>query len=268
MTSSTDTFRPSVSMLGWGLDERENLPSYLDRAETFLRSVTDDFEVIIVDDGSRDGMWEAATEAQRSRPWLKLLRNDRNRGAAYSAKRAIRAAGKDYVFWQTVDWAYDISELVGTFHLLREFDILQGVRVNALTATAFSLRSDTSWKGFVSHTNYRLIRLLFGLPLNDYQNVTVYPRQLLQSFEFEADSSFMNPELLLKAWWRGMSFREVPVPFVKRERGVAKGTRWRSIVKSITDIFGWWWRWIVLGRRPAKGRGRVTPITVPFDGES
>lgn len=258
-------FRPSVSMLGWGLDEQENLPSYLDRAEQFLSSISDDFEVIVVDDGSTDRMWALALEAQATRPWLKLLQNDRNRGAAYSAKRAIRAAAKDYVFWQTVDWAYDLTAIGTGFSQLRHHDILQGVRVNALTATAFSVRSDTTWKGIVSHINYRLVRCLFRLPLNDYQNVTVYPRQLLQSFEFETDSSFMNPELLLKAWWSGASFRELPVPFVKRERGVAKGTRWRSIVKSVLDIFGWWGRWILLGRRPAKGRGRVTPVTVQLD---
>lgn len=256
-------FRPSISMLGWGLDEQENLPYYLDRAERFLRSVSDDFEVIVVDDGSRDRMWEVAVEAQRTRPWLRLLRNDRNYGAAYSAKRAIRAATKDYVFWQTVDWAYDLSALSAHLTELQQHDILQGVRVNALTASAFSVRSDTTWKGIVSHVNYRLVRFLFQLPLNDYQNVTVYPRVLLQSFEFETDSSFMNPELLLKAWWSGASFREVPVPFVKRERGVAKGTRWQSIARSIRDIAYWWLRWIVFGRRTAKGRGRVTAVTVP-----
>lgn len=259
--TATTQFRPGVSMLGWGLDEEENLPRYLDRAEQFLRSVSDDFELIVVDDGSADDMWRVATEAQATRPWLKLLRNDKNRGAAYSAKRAIRAATKDYVFWQTVDWAYDISGLPAAFPLLQEFDILQGVRVNALTATAFSLRSDSTWKGLISHTNYRLVRLLFQLPLNDYQNVTVYPRTLVQSFECETDSSFMNPELLLKAWWSGASFREVPVPFIKRERGVAKGTRWTSIARSIRDIFYWWAIWIVLGRRGQKRQGRVKHVT-------
>jgi glycosyltransferase involved in cell wall biosynthesis len=247
-------------MLGWGYNEEDNLATYLERAEAFLRSIATDFELIVVNDGSVDETGDIMDRARATRPWLHVLHNDRNLGAAYSAKRAIRAATKDYVFWQTVDWAYDISQLAGAFPRLEHVDILQGVRINALTATAFSLRSDTTWKGIVSHANYRLVRWLFRLPLNDYQNVTVYPRPLLQSFEFETNSSFMNPELLLKAWWSGASFQEVAVPFVKRQRGVAKGTRWPSIVRSIRDIFYWWFRWIVLNRRPQRGRGRVAHV--------
>ena len=68
----------------------------------------------------------------------------------------------------------------------------------------------------------------------------------------------MNPEMLLKAWWQGASFKEVAVPFRKRQHGVAKGTRLRFVLGSIVDIWMFWFRWIVLGRRPHKGRGRVS----------
>lgn len=251
-------FRPGVSMLGWALNEEMNIRIYVERAEAFLRSVSNDFELILVDDGSTDGMWALAEEAQRSRPWLCLLRNAGNRGAAYSAKRAIRQASKTYVLWQTVDWAYDLSHLPAAFPQLQRYDVLQGVRSNALTLGAvLTHRSDNRWKGLISYVNYWMIRLLFGLPLSDYQNVTVYPRPLLQSFECETDSSFMNPELLLKAWWHGASFKEVHVPFIKRQGGVAKGTRPLSILKSIRDIGYWWLRWVVLGHRPEAGRGTV-----------
>src|SRR5262245_24444858 len=173
---SASPFLPIVSMLGWGLNERENLPEYLERAQAFLIGISDDFELIIVDDGSTDDMWSLAVEAQRTRPWLRLLRNDRNHGAAYSAKRAIHAATKQYLFWQTLDWAYDLTALGEAFPLLRQYDVLQGVRANALTfGSIFTRRSDTVFKGMVSYVNYRLVRVLFRLPLSDYQNVTVYP---------------------------------------------------------------------------------------------
>ena len=253
--------RPRVSLLGWGLDEEENLPSYVERAEHFLRGVSDDFELILVDDGSADATWAIASALQSTRPWMTTLRNDRNRGSAYSAKRAIEAATKDYLLWQTVDWAYDISALGDAFALLGTYDVLQGVRHASTSWHAIATaRSDNFFKGLVSFVNYALIRSLFRLPLGDYQNVTVYPTRLVQSFAFESDSSFMNAELLLKAWWQGASFKEINVPFIKRRYGRSKGTRPMAIVKAISDICYWWFRWVVLGRRPHKGRGRVEAL--------
>jgi hypothetical protein len=93
--------------------------------------------------------------------------------------------------------------------------------------------------------NYWLIRLLFRLPFGDFQNVTVYPRALIQSVMLETESSFTNAECLLKTWWRGATFREVEVPFLKRERGRGTGTKPRAIINAIRDILTWWLRWIV-----------------------
>lgn len=73
----------------------------------------------------------------------------------------------------------------------------------------------------------------------------------------ESESSFTNPECLLKTWWTGATFREIEIPFVKRVRGQGKGTRPAALVAAVTDILGWWFRWIVLGRREHHGRGRV-----------
>ena len=104
--------------------------------------------------------------------------------------------------------------------------MLQGVRVDTTSARGMvQQRSDNPYKGLVSVVNYRLIRTLFRLPLGDYQNVTVYPRRLIQSVTLETESAFTNPECLLKTWWRGATFKEVPVPFVKRQRGRGTGTR-------------------------------------------
>ena len=247
-----------LSMLGWALNEEENIGPYIDRAGQLLAAVTDDYELVVIDDGSADRTWAIMLACQETRPWLRVYRNDRNRGSGYNAKRAISLATKDYVFWQTVDWAYDITELMASLHLLGQYDVLQGVRGNALTfATSFEYRSDNAYKGLVSYINYRLIRLLFRLPLSDYQNVTVYPRPLIQGVTFETQSSFTNAECLLKTWWQGATFKEVHVPFVRRTRGAGTGTRPRAILAAITDIVGWWIRWVVLGRRPAGARGGV-----------
>lgn len=248
-----------LSMLAWALNEDENLAVFIERAEAFLTAASTDFELIFIDDGSTDRTWQIASDYAATRPWLRLYRNGRNRGSGYSAKRAISLATKDYVFWQTVDWSYDLTQLGPALPLLERYDVLQGVRVNALSpATLFHKRSDTPLKAFISVTNYLVIRMLFGLPLHDYQNVTVYPRRLIQSSELEAESAFTSPECLLKVWWKGVSIKEVPVNFLKRTHGQAKGTRLRAIQVAVYDIIRFWFRWVVLDRRPDRGRGTVS----------
>lgn len=250
----------SVSMLGWALNEEDSVAEYVDRAGGVLSAVTADYELIVIDDGSTDRTWDILAECRRTRPWLKPHRNEGNRGSGYCTKHGISLATKDLLFWQTVDWAYDIRYLMQALGDLASVDVLQGVRVETTSARAMvDRRSDSAYKGLVSVVNYRLIRTLFRLPLSDYQNVTVYRRRLIQSITLETESAFTNPECLLKAWWRGASFKEVPAPFVKRRRGLGTGTRPRAILAAVTDIFYWWLQWVVLARRPSRGRGRVVP---------
>ncbi len=254
-----------LSMLGWAFNEEENIAEFIERAEKFLASLTTDFELVLVDDGSTDRTAVIIEEHQRGRPWLRFHRNPQNRGSGYNHKIAISLARKDHLFWQMVDWSYDLSRL-GEYlpYLGKDCDVLQGVRRDTVSlAGLVGQRSDTTYKALVSITNYLLVRALFRLPVQDYQNVTVYPTRLIQSVTLESESAFTNPESLLKVWWKGVTIREFPVSFLKRRRGVAKGSRPRVILRSIVDIFGWWFRWIVLGRRPDKGRGRVISFDEP-----
>ena len=258
MGSENVSIKRSLSMLGWAFNEEENIGEYIERAEKFLRQAVDDFELIIIDDGSTDHTWEIASDYQKTRPWLRLYRNDRNRGSGYNTKLAISLAQKDYLFWQTVDWSYDITVLGESFHLLDTYDVLQGVRLQTISPQGMLWsRSDNPIKAIISVVNYTLIRFLFGLPLRDYQNVTVYPTRLIQSVPLESESAFTNPECLLKTWWKGATIKEIPVPFIRRSKGVAKGTRIKYVISSIEDVIYWWFRWVVVGKRKDKKEGKV-----------
>src|SRR6266516_8146683 len=105
------SFRPSVSMLGGALNEEENIASYVERAGEFLQWVSDDFELVLIDDGSTDKTWEIASDLQRTRSWMKLIKNDGNKGVGYNYATTIEAATKEYFLVQTLDWSYDITQL-------------------------------------------------------------------------------------------------------------------------------------------------------------
>lgn len=274
LCDSLPKFDRSVSWLGWAYNEEKLIDGYLRRAHALLSQTVDDFEIVIVDDGSTDRTTEIIESVMCDIPQIRLIRNSVNMNVGYSSRRAIASASKDYLFWQTVDWSYDIDYLRIFLELLKTHDIVAGVRLAPVEKANRILlpfrgvlklfgikhltrRSDTLSKAIISIVNYVIIRTLFGVPLSDYQNVVFYPTQLIKAIEFEAGSSFVNPEALIKTYWGGASFAEAPISFLPRQAGDAKGTRLRAIAHSISDIFTLWYRWVVLGRIEERGCGPI-----------
>jgi len=245
----------SVSMLGWALNEEANVEAYVVRAGEFLRTIANDFELVLIDDGSTDGTAAILAEMSASRTWLKVYRNERNRGSGYNTKRAISLATKQYLFWQMVDWSYDLSFLPEALAFLDRVDVLQGVRAGRVGR--LWNRSDTTYKGLISWVNYTLVRRLFNMPVHDFQNVTVYPTRLIQSVELESESAFTNPECLIKTWWSGASVLEFPVTFLPRQKGTATGTRLPVVLRSIRDVIRWWAKWRLLEGQPRQNPGPI-----------
>lgn len=248
-------FDRSVSLLCWAFNEQESIDDYLRRAAKLMDDTVIDYEIVLIDDGSTDRTFEIADAFRKINPRLKIYKNGANLNTGLSSRRAIQNATKEFLFWQTIDWSYDISNLRSFLEYLKIYDIVQGVRTGYLTK-----RSDTLSKAVVSVVNYIVIRTFFRIPVSDFQNVTFYPTAWIQSVEFEATSSFANPECLIKSYWKGKSIKEVPISFISRKKGVSKGTKLGPIMNSVKDIFRLWFRWIVLGKRGVINKGLVYSI--------
>lgn len=267
-------FDRGVSLLCWAYNEEDSIGEYLEKATRLMEVTVDDYEIVLIDDGSKDRTYEIAREFQKKNPKLKIFQNESNLNVGISSRRAIQRASKEFLFWQTIDWCYDISNLRGHLEYLKHYDIVQGVRREPVNIEAGLLkplaavlklfgmkhltkRSDNIQKAVVSVINYLVIRILFRIPLSDFQNVTFYPARWIQSVQYEAVSSFANPEGLIKSYWNGMTIKEVPISFMAREKGAAKGTRVGSIAKSVKDILRLWFKWVVLGKRGKIKKGKI-----------
>jgi glycosyltransferase involved in cell wall biosynthesis len=274
MYKTLPKFDRTVSLLGWAYNEEELIEDYLLRARELLQRTVEDYEIIIVDDCSTDGTEEIIRSLMNDIPQIRLIRNPVNMNVGYSSVRAIKRATKEYLFWQTVDWSYDISNLRIFLELLKDYDVVAGVRrepvkeadkavkpilglLKLFGIKHITKRSDTIRKAIISVFNYILIRCLFNVPLSDYQNVVFYPTELIQAIDFESNSSFGNPEGLIKFYWNGASIVEVPISFLPRRAGTSKGTRLRAIRSSLRDILRLWFKWVVLGCREVSRKGSV-----------
>ena len=264
-------------MLCWAYNEEGSIEGYLERASRLMNDTVLDYEIILIDDGSTDKTFEIASKFQERNPKLKIFKNEKNLNVGISSQRAIQKASKEFLFWQTIDWCYDISGLRKFLEYLKTHDIVQGarrrpveVRIRLLKPVAAVLklfgikhltkRSDTIPKAIVSVINFILIRILFRMPLSDFQNVTFYRTEWIQSIQYEAKSSFVNPEGLIKSYWSGKSIKEVPISFIPRVKGESQGTKLRSIISSVQDIFTLWFKWVVLRKRKFVRKGKIYRI--------
>ena len=273
---SMPKFDRSVSLLCWAYNEEQLIGDYLIRADEILNTTVEDYEIVVVDDCSTDRTNKIITTLKDKIPQIKLIRNSVNLNVGLSAQKAFLTATKEYLFWQTIDWSYDISFLRIFLELLKSYDVVAGVRrapvevadniavvkpilglLKMFGIKHITKRSDTVPKAIISVINYALIRTLFNVPLSDYQNVVFYPTRLIQSITFESKSSFSNPEALFKCFWKGCSVVEVPISFIPRKAGSAKGTRPKAIQSSVLDIFRLWFKWIILGQREMSRKGNI-----------
>lgn len=246
-------FDRSVSLLAWGHNEELLIDSFLTRAIDLLDRTVEDWEIVFVDDGSTDRTGAIADEFARREPRLTVLHNERNLNVGRSARRAIAHASKDYMIWQTVDWSYDIERLRIYLELTKHFDVVLGVRPYPVRLLSYipvirsifrvRRRSDNIFRAMVSLTNYYMLRILFGPAFHDFQNVHIYPLTRVLKFELTGSSSFLAPEMIFRCYQAGMTFIEVPIAFLPRNVGKAKGVRPAALIRSLTDIFVNWFRW-------------------------
>jgi glycosyltransferase involved in cell wall biosynthesis len=269
-------FKKGVSMLAWAYNEEGLVEIFLNRAVELLDRNVEDWEIVIVNDGSTDRTGEILNEYAKREPRVRPVHNERNMNVGASCKRAIKCAKKEYLFWQTADWSYDISNLRLFLELLNYYDVVQGVRPTPIRLFSYipvlrsiyrvKTRSDNFKKAIVSLSNYYILRILFGAKFQDFQNVTFYPTKLLQSVDLKGDSSFLNPECLLRTYEKGARFIEVPIPFIPRTMGEAKGTKITSILRSIRDILAGWlkWGWAYRAALKKFPESRIDRVSTPF----
>ncbi len=275
LTALNEKFDRGVSMLAWGYNEELLVQDFLKSAIACLDAAAKDWEIVFVDDCSTDRTASIVQALAEQDNRIKLVRHERNLNVGLACRTAVKHATKDILFWQTVDWSYDISQLRIFLELTRYFDVVQGIRPVPIRLLSYipilrsiyrvKRRSDNVSKAVISLSNYYLLRILFGVHFHDFQNVTFYPTKLAQSLDMTGRTSFVNPEFLLKSFYTGASFVEVPIRFIPRQQGVAKGTRPRTVIRSAIDTFRNWLAWGALARIHGRNKnGTITRIAEPF----
>ena len=224
-----------VSVLVPAKDEAENLPEFVRLCAEALGKAPFSFEVVVVNDGSRDDSAEVLEQLQQAHPFLKVVTHRKQRGIADALRSAGDAAAGDVFVFYPADLQYlpeDIPALV-TPILEGHSDIVTGTKQGKYE------------KAFVSRIYNTLCRWLFGVNVTDLNSVKAFRREIMTGQPLRPD---WHRYMVVIAAADGFRLTSRPVPLYPRRAGTSKFT-WKRIPVGVLDLLSVWFQ-LKFGRKP------------------
>jgi glycosyltransferase involved in cell wall biosynthesis len=233
------------------------------RAVRAASELTDDFEVIVVNDGSSDGTADIADELARTYPQVRVVHHPTNRGYGGALQSGFRTATKDLVFYTDGDAQYDPAELTLLWaRMTPETDVVNGYKVD---------RSDPFHRVVIGRMYHHIVSLLFGLKVRDVDcDFRLVRRSVFDRIRLEKTSGVICLEMMKKIHDAGFRIVEVPVHHYHRAFGRSQFFNFRRLFKTALDVMRLWLALVVWRRHrqdrvvavnPGDAGGAISPGT-------
>lgn len=200
-----------------------------------LSAVAPDYEIIVVDDGSRDRTGAIADELAAANPHIKVVHNRPNRGYGGALIAGFNAATKSLSFFMDSDGQFDIRDIAT---LIAEHE-----RGHRAVLGYREHRQDTFMRKVNAWGWNMLVSLLFGLRVRDVDCAfKLYDTALVRVCDVQSEGAMINTEMLVKLTKLGVAFFEVPVHHYPRKHGSATGANLRVIAHAFRELLCLRWK--------------------------
>jgi len=210
-------------------NEEGNVERMCNALRIVLPNVAQDFEIIIVNDGSNDRTGEIADRLAAQDEKIRVVHHERNMGYGAAIRSGISACKKEYVFFTDGDNQFDVSQLSLFVPLVSQCDGVIGFRLN---------RQDN----FVRKTNAwawnRLVQWMFGLKAKDIDCAfKLFHRKVFEKVQLESSGAMISTEMLVKMKRNKYRLHEIGVLHSPRLAGKQTGANLRVIFKAFNELY-------------------------------
>jgi glycosyltransferase involved in cell wall biosynthesis len=226
-------FPGSLSLVLPAHDEADNIGPVVARALEVLPFFADRFEIIVVDDGSRDGTARIVDGLAAADGRVRAVHHPRNRGYGAALTSGFAASTGDWVMFMDSDRQFDLADLRLLAPFVEEYDIVAGFRLE---------RSDPLHRRVFAEIFNVVVRVLFGVHLRDIDCAfKVFRGDLIRSLALSAPGALINTEIQAKARRQGARLMQVGVHHYPRIAGEASGGSPRVILRAMRETVVLWW---------------------------
>jgi glycosyltransferase involved in cell wall biosynthesis len=250
---------PALSYFFPAHNEEANLAGLVAEALGTLPTLADAFEIVIVDDGSKDATPSIADALAAAHPEVRAVHHQTNLGYGAALRSGFAAARYDALAFTDGDRQFKVADLGRLIARMESgtADVVVGYRIH---------RADPLVRNVYARL-YRLAnRIFFGLRVRDVDCACkLFRRRALEGVSVESGGAFFSAELLIKLSARGRRIDEVGVPHYPRTAGSPTGAKPQVVLRAVRDF---WALRLRLWAAPRRALARGTPILAVRQAES
>jgi glycosyltransferase involved in cell wall biosynthesis len=230
---------PSLSVFFPAYNDAPSLPALIGKTFDTLRQHVEDYEVIVVNDGSYDDTAAVLDGLREQHPYLRVITHPENRGYGGALRTGLAAAKKEFVFYTDGDGQYDVGELPRLLELCGpDTGLVNGFKLQ---------RHDPAHRIWIGNIYNFCARLLFRIRIRDIDcDYRLIRRSLLDRINLTSTSGTICVELVRKLELSGCEVREVGVSHLPRLHGTSQFFRVRSLAVTFYQLLRLWLRLVVL----------------------
>jgi glycosyltransferase involved in cell wall biosynthesis len=233
---NTTHLRPSISAVLPAHNEAANIERSVRALTDVLRGLTDEFEIIVTNDGSSDQTGDILAALERTEPDLNLhvVTHPVNRGYGSALASGFEVARKEFIFFTDSDVQFDVSELADFVKRMNhQTDLVIGWR-DKRADSPIRLLNAWGWK--------HLVNGLFGYTARDVDCAfKLFRRRVWNSLSVRATGATFSAEFLIKSRRLGFRITEIPVSHFPRSAGRPTGAKPTVIARAFKELFQLWW---------------------------
>jgi glycosyltransferase involved in cell wall biosynthesis len=233
MSSPTAQAPGGLSIFFPAYNDSGTIASMVIGALQAARRLTPDFEIVVVDDGSRDTTPQIIDELARMYPEVRAVHHSTNRGYGGALRSGFAAATKEFVFYTDGDAQYDPGEMALLWNRVADdVDVVNGYKIS---------RSDPVHRIVIGRLYHHTVKLLFGLRVRDVDcDFRLMRRSIFERVRLEKDSGVICLEMMKKIQDAGFRVVEVPVHHYHRAYGKSQFFNFRRIARTAYDVARLW----------------------------